>query len=245
MMFPGAMAIKDFIQGSLDTGLGLIQGIVTAVYIKSVGLTGGISLLFSPVFIAGSVLLWITKSAFITIASWYGASVLMEWTLEMIPYLAISTASLIAFVSYLVSLCKYFYISPFVTAWAMATKKVDKIIDFLLAGIAIFFKPILIVLFIYLALFLNTLINEMFLFVSMEQFSGIKTHWYNIHTNFIIGAISGLLKIFGLLATSYISWKLIVGGPSWALGMVGLDGKQDDMIAQGLENKLASRAFVA
>ena len=40
-----------------------------------------------------------------------------------------------------------FYISPFVTAWAMATKRVDKIIDFLLAGIAIFFKPVLIVLF--------------------------------------------------------------------------------------------------
>lgn len=61
----------------------------------------------------------------------------------MIPLLAISTATLVAFVSYLVSLCKYFYISPFVTAWAMATKRVDKIIDFLLAGIAIFFKPVL------------------------------------------------------------------------------------------------------
>lgn len=65
----------------------------------------------------------------------------MKWTFAMIPLLAISVASLVAFLSYLVSLCKYFYISPFVTAWAMATKKTDKIIDFLLAGIAIFLNP--------------------------------------------------------------------------------------------------------
>ena len=127
----------------------------------------------------------------------------------------------------------------------MATKRVDRIIDFLLAGIAIFFKPTLIVLFIYLALFANTLVQELFVFVSIQQFAGIKTGWWNFHTNFIIGAISGLLKIFGILATSYISWKLIVGGPTWALGLIGLDGKQDDAIAQGIETNLVRRAFVA
>lgn len=144
-----------------------------------------------------------------------------------------------------ISLCKYFYISPFVTAWAMATKRTDKIIDFLLAGIAIFFKPILIILFIYLSLFLNTLIQEFFVFVSVQQFAGIKTGMFDFHTNFIIGAISGLLKIFGILATSYISWKLIVSGPSWALSMIGLDSKGNDMIAQGIEANLSRRAFVA
>ena len=169
----------------------------------------------------------------------------MEWTFAMIPLLAISTACLIAFISYLVSLCKYFYISPFVTAWAMATKRVDKIIEFLLAGIALFFKPTLIVLFIALSLFIHTLIDEMFVYVSLEQFANIKTNFWNFHTNFIVGAISGLLKIFGILATSYISWKLIISGPSWALGLIGLDGKQDDMISQGIESNLARRAFVA
>ena len=73
----------------------------------------------------------------------------------------------------------------------------------------------------------------------------IQSDWHDFHTNFIVGAISGLLKIFGMLGSSYIIWKLIVSGPAWALGMIGLDGKQDDMIAQGLENNLARRAFVA
>lgn len=163
----------------------------------------------------------------------------------MIPLLAISTATLVAFVSYLVTLCKYFYISPFVTAWAMATKRTDKIIDFLLMGISVFLRPILIVLFVYLALFMYVLVDEFFVFVATNQFSGIQTDITDFHTNFIVGAIKGLIIIFGGLASCYVAWKLIVNGPSWALGLIGLDGKHDDMIAQGLENNLARRAFVA
>ena len=170
---------------------------------------------------------------------------LIQWTFDKVPLLVCTTVSLIAFVSYLVSLCKYFYISPFVVAWGMATRQMNKIIEFFISGIAIFLKPVLIVLFIYLSLFLYTIIDEFFIFLSIEQFSGIETSWYNFHTNFIIGAISGLLVIFGKLGSSYIMWKLIVSGASWALSLVGIDGKQDEVIASGIESNLARRAFVA
>ncbi|STP07387.1 hypothetical protein [Helicobacter fennelliae] len=90
-----------------------------------------------------------------------------------------------------------------------------------------------------------TMINELFIFLSVEQFSGIETSWYNFHTNFITGAITGLLMIFGTLASGYIMWKLIVSGPAWTLSLVGIDGKQDDVIASGIESNLAKRAFVA
>lgn len=238
MMMPGGMAIKDFflqiwekISDIINDILFVLETIafLSGQWIQSLTITI-LQFAINTGAVAGAYIL----------ASW-----LLEMTFDMIPLLAISTATLIAFVSYLVSLCKYFYISPFVTAWAMATKRVDKIIDFLLAGIAIFFKSILIVLFLYLTLFLNTLVQEFFVFVSIEQFGNIKTSFWNFHTNFIVGAISGLLKIFGILATSYISWKLIVSGPAWALGLIGLDGKQDDAIAQGIETNLAKRAFVA
>lgn len=65
------------------------------------------------------------------------------------------------------------------------------------------------------------------------------------HTNFTTGAITGLLMIFGTLASGYIMWKLIVSGPAWTLSLVGIDGKQDDVIASGIESNLAKRAFVA
>lgn len=236
MMMPGASELKNFILDSYS----LIQGAISSAILFFSVKTGTFSII-APITLILNIVATLAKVPI----SYYFATVLMEWTFNMIPLLAISVATLIAFISYLVSLCKYFYISPFVTAWAMATKKVDKIIDFLLAGIAIFFKPILIVLFVYLSLFFNTLITELFFFISIEQFAGLETSWNNFHTNFIIGAIGGLLKIFGILASSYISWKLIVGGASWALGLIGLDGKQDDVIAQGIETNLAKRAFVA
>ena len=231
MMLPGASAIKDFVKEN--------QAKLTAIIGGAIG--SAIPVVGSVV---GGIIGWVV-GAVTTITAYAISIMLMEWTFEKIPLLVCTTASIIVFVSYLVSLCKYFYISPFVVAFALATKRMSKIVDFLVSGIAIFFKPILIVLFIYLALFVHTLIDEIFVFMSVEQFSGIETSWYNFHTNFVVGAITGLLVIFGKLASSYIMWKLIISGPSWAMSLVGIDGKQDDMIAQGIEANLSKRAFVA
>lgn len=238
MMLPGASAIKDFVKENYTKLISVIGGAIGSV-VPGVGS------------VVGGILGWfVGKFSYVvsgigTLSAYTIAIMLMEWTFEKVPLLVCTTASIIVFVSYLVSLCKYFYISPFVVAFALATKRMNKIVDFLVSGIAIFFKPILIVLFIYLALFVHTLIDEIFVFMSVEQFSGIETSWYNFYTNFVVGAITGLLVIFGKLASSYIMWKLIISGPSWAMSLVGIDGKQDDMIAQGIEANLAKRAFVA
>jgi|GEM_PF-2228774 len=238
MMLPGASAIKDFVKENYTKLISVIGGAIGSV-VPGVGS------------VVGGILGWfVGKFSYVvsgigTLSAYTIAIMLMEWTFEKVPLLVCTTASIIVFVSYLVSLCKYFYISPFVVAFALATKRMNKIVDFLVSGIAIFFKPILIVLFIYLALFVHTLIDEIFVFMSIEQFSGIETSWYNFYTNFVVGAITGLLVIFGKLASSYIMWKLIISGPSWAMSLVGIDGKQDDMIAQGIEANLAKRAFVA
>lgn len=238
MMLPGASAIKDFVKENYTKLISVIGGAIGSV-VPGVGS------------VVGGILGWfVGKFSYVvsgigTLSAYTIAIMLMEWTFEKVPLLVCTTASIIVFVSYLVSLCKYFYISPFVVAFALATKRMSKIVDFLVSGIAIFFKPILIVLFIYLALFVHTLIDEIFVFMSVEQFSGIETSWYNFYTNFVVGAITGLLVIFGKLASSYIMWKLIISGPSWAMSLVGIDGKQDDMIAQGIEANLAKRAFVA
>ncbi len=238
MMLPGASAIKDFVKENYTKLISVIGGAIGSV-VPGVGS------------VVGGILGWfVGKFSYVvsgigTLSAYTIAIMLMEWTFEKVPLLVCTTASIIVFVSYLVSLCKYFYISPFVVAFALATKRMSKIVDFLVSGIAIFFKPILIVLFIYLALFVHTLIDEIFVFMSVEQFSGIETSWYNFYTNFVVGAITGLLVIFGKLASSYIMWKLIISGPSWAMSLVGIDGKQDDVIAQGIEANLAKRAFVA
>ncbi|WP_300919074.1 hypothetical protein, partial [Helicobacter rodentium] len=203
MMLPGASAIKDFVKENYTKLISVIGGAIGSV-VPGVGS------------VVGGILGWfVGKFSYVvsgigTLSAYTIAIMLMEWTFEKVPLLVCTTASIIVFVSYLVSLCKYFYISPFVVAFALATKRMSKIVDFLVSGIAIFFKPILIVLFIYLALFVHTLIDEIFVFMSVEQFSGIETSWYNFYTNFVVGAITGLLVIFGKLASSYIMWKLII-----------------------------------
>ena len=92
-----------------------------------------------------------------------GVEVIYSSLLRYLPTIIVTIAGILAFLSYFLTLCKYYYISPFVVAFALTTKRVDKIINFLITGVTIFFKPVLIVLFIYLALFFHTVIDDIFL----------------------------------------------------------------------------------
>ncbi|MCW1341915.1 hypothetical protein OLP57_03335, partial [Campylobacter jejuni] len=87
-------------------------------------------------------------SFFIPATSAIVTSVIMEYIVEKIPVLVATVAAGLAFIGYLVALAKYFYISPFVVAFALTTRRVDRIVEFLVTGVTIFFRPILIVLFI-------------------------------------------------------------------------------------------------
>ena len=170
---------------------------------------------------------------------------IIEGMITKVPTLAIAVAGMIAVASYLVALCKYFYLSPFVVAFSLTTKRLDKIVNFLVTGITIFFKPVLIVLFIYLALFLNVLINELFVFMSIEQFGAIPVSAQDFWASFSIAGIKAMLKIFAILASTYIVWKLVISGPDWAMKLVGIDNSSDNMISQSLTQNLEKRSFMA
>lgn len=174
MMFPGAMAIKDFIQSALGSIAPMIGGVfglfmgatadIALPNIEPLKLKHGWTSSFIGM-VKGKAIGDALQPIWVVLSYWF-TTILMKWTFAMIPILVFSVAALVAFISYLVTLCKYFYISPFVTAWAMATKRTDKIIDFLLMGISVFLRPILIVLFVYLALFMYVLVDEFFIFVA-------------------------------------------------------------------------------
>lgn len=229
-MLPGADSVKSFIESVYSAIQSMVSGILS---LETMGVGG----------IASYVLTSLAKTPLVYFLSSY----IIEEIYSKIPLLTCVVASTVAFVSYLISLCKYFYVSPFVVAFSLATKRMDKIIEFLISGMAIFLRPTLIVIFIYLALFVHTLINELFIFLSVEQFTGFsvsKLSPSGLLLNFTANGIIGLLKIFGYISSAYLIWKLIISGPSWALSLVGVDGKHDDMISQGLENNLSQRAIV-
>ena len=168
--------------------------------------------------------------------------------LEKLPLIIVSIAGILAFITYFVSLCKYYYISPFIVAFALTTKRVDKIINFLMIGITIFFKPVLIVLFIYLALFLHGIVYELFIITSVSQFNSIMAsspeNSINIGTQFTIGIIKTLLQFFGSLGSCYIVWKTIMTGPDWVFKMLGLETSATSEATQQLAGKLEQKAVV-
>lgn len=168
--------------------------------------------------------------------------------LEKLPLIIVSISGILAFITYFVSLCKYYYISPFVVAFALTTKRVDKIINFLIIGITIFFKPVLIVLFIYLALFLYGIVYELFIITSVSQFNSIMASSFensiNFGTQLTIGIIKTLLQFFGSLGSCYIVWKTIMTGPDWVFKMLGLETSATSEATQQLAGKLEQKAVV-
>ena len=171
-------------------------------------------------------------------------SYLVNKFIQFLPVLITSVAAILACVGYLITLCKYYYISPFVVAFALTTKRVDKIINFLITGITIFFKPVLIVLFIYLALFLYSFISDVFVFAGLSQFNILPRSVTDITSVLTFGIIKAFLLILGCIASCYVIWKTIMTGPDWTFKLLGLDKDSDNTIVQGLGNKLENRATI-
>ncbi len=232
-ILPGAKAIYDIAKGIYETIIDALTIIIGAI--PTIG------------FIAKAVIgtiLQIASDATKSLVSLIFTQWMLEEMVKAIPVVTVCIASLIASIGYIVSLCKYFYISPFVVAFALSTKQVDKITQFLISGLTIFLQPILIVLFIYLSLFLNTLISEFFILISSEQFNAIPLNMADPSSIIKIGVIRELIIILGYLASSYIMWKLIISGHKWVMDLVGVNTQNANSIMDNMVSNLEKRSFV-
>ncbi|WP_086236313.1 hypothetical protein [Campylobacter devanensis] len=232
-ILPGAKAIYDIAKGIYETIIDALTIIIGAI--PKIG------------FIAKAVIgtiLQIASDATKSLVSLIFTQWMLEEMIKAIPVVTVCIASLIATIGYIVALCKYFYISPFVVAFALSTKQVDKITQFLISGLTIFLQPILIVLFIYLSLFLNTLISEFFILISSEQFNAIPLNMTDISSIIKIGVIRELIIILGYLASSYIMWKLIISGHKWVMDLVGVNTQNANSIMDNMVSNLEKRSFI-
>ena len=227
---PGASMIKNSISSIMAWGGQALGTLARPINLITLGnfsqITKGIGAGVGEA-IGAAVAIWIIKTI-----------------LVYIPAVVATIAAAIAFLSYIVALCKYFYISPFVVAFSITTKRQEKIIDFLLSGVSIFFKPILIVLFIYLALFLHTLVQEIVLILSVSQFSVLNVLDTNFTAQLAIGGIKGIMTIMAMMASCYIMWKLIIKGPDWVMDLIGIKGGQDTIVSDSLAQNLERRSMM-
>lgn len=226
-------------------GSGNIRKLVQDISDRGISMVGYMGFLGGPAAGIISTLLSKLVSALTSpIASFFLTVQIMKAILLYMPAVVGTLAGTIAFLSYIVGLCKYFYISPFVVAFSITTKRQEKIIDFLLSGVSIFFKPILIVLFIYLSLFLHTFTKDIVLVISESQFNILRTTDINFGAAFAIGAIKALFNIFTSIVSCYIMWKLIVKGPDWVIDLIGIKGGQDTIVADSMTQQLERRAMM-
>ena len=233
LMLPGAGTISNSIKS-------LVEGVGSGVASIIAGFGGG-----GPIgAVIGGLLGKAAGSMIGSIASPVFTILLLQNIILYIPACVATMAAGIAFLSYIVGLCKYFYISPFVVAFSITTKRQEKIIDFLLSGVSIFFKPILIVLFIYLALFLHTLVADVIVILSTSQFAILTPLDTNYLATSAIGAIRALMHILASIASCYIMWKLIIKGPDWVMDLIGIKGGQDTIVSDSLAQNLERRSMM-
>ncbi len=169
--------------------------------------------------------------------------VLYTSILNYIPLTVSIVASALAFLGYIIELAKYFYIAPFVTAFSLTTGRTNKVADFLVTGIALFLKPVLIVIFIYFALFIYGLFNDIFLMYAVEQLSMIREIQSQFWMTVMIGVFEILLKIVGAIGSVYIMWKLIIHAPAWVFKMIGLNDSNASFATEQLGQRLEKYSF--
>lgn len=232
-ILPGYSAFKAAFDSLYDTLEGFIKAIITALTLKVPAI--GAFLLGAETLGAAAakpiIVLMITAGT-------------MELILEHLPIIIVTVATAIAIVSYLVSLTKYYFISPFVVAFAITTKRMDKIVEFLLTGISLFFKPVLIVLFVYLSLFVYVYVKDFFLLLSELQTQVIRIGDIGIIGIIVMTSLQGLTKILAYLACAYVMFRMVVGGAEWTMKYIGLDRDNDSTIAQSMSQRLEQRAFM-
>lgn len=232
-ILPGYSAFKAGIDSFYDTMEGFIKAIITTLTLKVPALGA---------FLVGATTLGAAaaKPIIVLIAT----AGVMELILEHLPIIIVTVATAIAIVSYLVSLTKYYFISPFVVAFAITTKRMDKIVEFLLTGISLFFKPVLIVLFVYLSLFVYVYVKDFFLLLAELQTQVIRIKDIGIIGIIVMTSLQGLTKILAYLACAYVMFRMVVGGAEWTMKYIGLDRDNDSTIAQSMSQRLEQRAFM-
>lgn len=162
--------------------------------------------------------------------------------LQALPLLTGIVATILAIVLYIYELILYVLISPFVVMFSVTTGQSKKIIDFLVTGLTIFLKPVLIVVSVYLAMFFYSFIMDNVIVFSLEQFSLLQNSTSGFWINLASYLIKEILNILAIFLSMYIMWKTIVSGAEYVYKMIGLDSiSNTSQFAEELSNNYKSR----
>lgn len=227
----------------------ILPGVNTIFQVFNSVISGGVEMLtflatfFSP--LGGKAFEFITKGgggATIQLASLVLAAMFVGLILKYIPLITSMIAGILAVVGWLFELTQYFFITPFVVAYAVTMRKTDKISEYLVTGIVIFFKPVLLVIFIYLGLFLYYLCMDVFIMFASEQFYLLDAINQSFFVAMVLQLSLGLIKIVSSFAAVFLMWKVILSAPGHVIKMIGLNNVGDFL--EPISSKLERQSLV-
>lgn len=79
---------------------------------------------------------------------------------------------------------------------------------------------------------------------STEQFGGLKAAGSEPMAWMLIELAKGLLKVFAYIASAYVMWKTILGGPDWTFRLMGINNSSSDVITEDVGRRMESKTFM-
>lgn len=186
----------------------------------------------------------IDKGAFILIIS------LMTKVYQYLPFIAIAIASILTISYFSVTIFVYTLISPFYAVYVFASQQKESIISFLVRGVVIIFKPVLIVISIVIAILATelitsigyTLTNEIFTFFTKNDLASSFTL-----SSMIIAFLHGMVDLAIAIITTLFSFYFIFKGANLILSVFGYNGGGIDSheVVGEVEQKIGHRGIGA
>lgn len=155
---------------------------------------------------------------------------LYDAILKYLPLIVGIVAGIVVIISYLVELLKYFYIAPFMVLYSITKQRQTKIIDFIVDGIGLFLKPLLITISIFISMFVYYLFIEVFGGLTAMQFEvlgSLDKDFFNFINSMTLSVFKTLFHIILSIAAAFIIYRIIIDGAKMFLSMAGLQDKEN------------------
>lgn len=219
MVLPGASDIYNF-NNQLGSGLSTLLSQIPIVG-QTVGILSHMATPFASLALMGYIVTLI---------------------LQALPLLTGIVATILAIVNYILELILYVLISPFVVMFSVTTGQSKKIIDFLVTGLKIILKPILIVISVYLAMFFYSFVMDNVIVFSLEQFSLLQNSTSGFWVNLTSYLMKEILHVLAIFLSMFLMWVTILKGSEYVYKMLGLDSiSNTSQFAEELSNNYKTR----
>jgi len=170
-----------------------------------------------------------------------------------LPLVAVTIASILAIGYYFITLFVYSLIAPFYVVYLFSRNQKEQIISFLIRGIVIVFKPVLIVLSLMIASLAIYLITTLGFAMSAQIFgffteNNIDTSVFTLEkTTLLLAFLHGLVDVSIAIMTSLFAFYFVFNGSKLILSVFGHDDQKGSDIHESvseIESKATSKGMV-